>query len=52
MKPDNILIDYDEAGNMIIKLADFGLSAQFRLNTAYALNQKMGTVLYMAPEQT
>lgn len=27
MKPENILLDYDKDRNMIIKLADFGLSA-------------------------
>ena len=35
LKPDNILIDYDEQGHIVIKLADFGLGAQFRLNCAY-----------------
>ena len=51
LKPENILID-DEDDLSSIKLADFGLSASFRLNTAYSLNEKMGTLLFMAPEQT
>lgn len=49
LKPENILID-DENNLGSIKLADFGLSASFRLNTAYSLNEKMGTLLFMAPE--
>ena len=51
LKPENILID-DEENLGSIKLADFGLSASFRLNTNYSLNEKMGTLLFMAPEQT
>ncbi len=35
-----------------IKLADFGLSASFRISSAYALDERMGTPLFMAPEQT
>jgi serine/threonine protein kinase len=51
LKPDNILID-NEHDVSTVKLADFGLSASFRLNVAYTLNEKMGTLLFMAPEQT
>lgn len=51
LKPDNILLDnFNDLST--IKVADFGLSASFRLNTAYSLNERMGTLLYMAPEQT
>lgn len=35
-----------------VKLADFGLSATFHINIARALNEKMGTLLFMAPEQS
>eukprot|EP00347_Sterkiella_histriomuscorum_P013405 403364831 len=51
LKPDNILIA-DPNDLTTVKLADFGLSASFRLNVAYSLNERMGTLLYMAPEQT
>lgn len=51
LKPENILIN-NENDLSSIKLADFGLSASFRINTAYSLNEKMGTLLFMAPEQT
>lgn len=33
-----------------IKLADFGLSASFRISQAYSLDERMGTLLFMAPE--
>jgi serine/threonine protein kinase len=49
LKPENILIDIDN-NPVSIKLADFGLSASFRLNLQYSLNEKMGTLLFMAPE--
>ena len=49
LKPDNILIDnYDDLSS--VKVADFGLSACFRMNISYSLNEKMGTLLFMAPE--
>jgi len=49
LKPENILIDdFDDLSS--IKLADFGLSAAYRLNSVYSLDERMGTLLYMAPE--
>lgn len=51
LKPENVLIN-DENDLTSLKLADFGLSASFRINLSYALNEKMGTLLFMAPEQT
>ena len=51
LKPENILIDNPNDATSI-KLVDFGLSGSIRLNTSYSLNEKMGTLLYMAPEQT
>lgn len=67
LKPDNVLIGdpnsrikYYEQANMkmdsdlrrSIKLADFGLSASFRISMAHSLDEKMGTLIFMAPEQT
>ena len=49
LKPDNILID-DPLDLTSIKLVDFGLSGSIRINTSYSLNERMGTLLYMAPE--
>lgn len=49
LKPENILI-YDLEDLSSVKLADFGLSASFRINSAYQLNERMGTLLFMAPE--
>ena len=49
LKPENILID-DINRLDTIKLADFGLSATFRVNPNYILNEKMGTLIFMAPE--
>ena len=33
-----------------IKLADFGLSASFRISAAHSLDERMGTLIFMAPE--
>lgn len=49
LKPENILID-DSDDLSSVKLADFGLSASFRINLAYSLTERMGTLLFMAPE--
>ena len=49
LKPDNILIDNPDDLSSV-KLADFGLSASFRINLAYSLTERMGTLLFMAPE--
>lgn len=64
LKPDNILLnvvsntdDYsigDTKKRYIAKIADFGLSAEIRYGIFSGLNQiddRMGTLLYMAPEQ-
>ena len=61
LKPDNVLIgnpnrsilnEKDSELKRSIKLADFGLSASFRISMAHSLDEKMGTLIYMAPEQT
>ena len=43
LKPENILID-DVNRLETVKLADFGLSATFRVNPNYLLNERMGTL--------
>ena len=51
LKPENILIS-ELSDLSTVKLVDFGLSASFRINlTENSLNEKMGTLLFMAPEQ-
>ncbi len=53
LKPDNILINLDKSTGEIIvaKIADFGLSAAFSFDIFEQADEKMGTILYMAPEQ-
>lgn len=59
LKPDNILlnIEIDPLTHKKIytaKIADFGLSAEYRFNVFSGsdnMDAKMGTILYMAPEQ-
>ena len=62
LKPENVLIGDpnnskistdNEAQDDLkrsIKQADFGLSASFRISTAHSLDERMGTLLFMAPE--
>jgi serine/threonine protein kinase len=67
LKPDNVLIGDPNSRKIIqvdeskkpdselrrsIKLADFGLSASFRISMAHSLDERMGTLIFMAPEQT
>lgn len=33
-----------------VVIVDFGLSAKFKASDEFALNEKIGTILYMAPE--
>lgn len=51
LKPDNVLLGDPEKLDSV-KLADFGLSAQIKINFEEALCEDIGTLLYMAPEQT
>jgi serine/threonine protein kinase len=48
LKPDNILIA-DRADLSSVKIADFGLSTQ--VQNGFKVDDRCGTVLYMAPEQ-
>lgn len=58
LKPENILLDFStNPGNqkqiIIAKIADFGLSAEYKFNVFSGqenIDEKMGTILYMAPE--
>jgi serine/threonine protein kinase len=61
LKPENILIstlkDEKKKHNWdyyTAKIADFGLSAEYKVNiysNSTNIFEKMGTILYMAPEQ-
>lgn len=57
LKPENILIDErDEEVEPLYtaKIADFGLSAEVHSNVFHGqdnINEVMGTILFMAPEQ-
>ena len=48
LKPENILIKHISQDNFIIKLADFGLSREFKNNK---FSTQAGTQFYSAPEQ-
>ncbi len=51
LKPDNILLEKNQEGQIVrAKIADFGLSAEFTLSNFNEVTEKMGTILYMAPE--
>ena len=51
LKPENILFDNPKDLSSI-KLADFGLSAAMKVKADFLMNEKMGTLLFMAPEQS
>ena len=48
LKPDNILID-DENNLESVKIADFGLSAEYNFNSIDMVT-RLGTIIFMAPE--
>ena len=58
LKPENILINTENTSlggkqSLVAKIADFGLSAEYKINlfSSENMDEKMGTILYMAPEQ-
>lgn len=60
LKPENILVHINEKAEITsverytAKIADFGLSAEYKFNVFSGqenIDDKMGTVLFMAPEQ-
>ena len=63
LKPENILIDQSNFPDGVLadpselytaKIADFGLSAEIHANVFHGhdnINEVMGTILFMAPEQ-
>jgi len=48
LKPENILLD-DENDLSSVKIADFGLSAEYNFNSVDMIT-RLGTIIYMAPE--
>ncbi len=52
MKPENILLNLGQDGNVeVAKIADFGLTATYFYDFFHNNDERMGTILYMAPEQ-
>lgn len=61
LKPENILISVSreikndqDRDYYTAKIADFGLSAEYKVSiysNSSNVDEKMGTILYMAPEQ-
>ena len=51
IKPENIMLDStDSLRSENVKLVDFGLSATFKLSIKEQPTEKIGTILFMAPE--
>eukprot|EP00347_Sterkiella_histriomuscorum_P023943 403332847 len=52
IKPENIMLEKIENQTSIdIKIVDFGLSAKYKGNQKQQIDDKIGTLLFMAPEQ-
>lgn len=52
IKPDNILfVSRDNISSSKVQLVDFGLSARFSTDPKFEIDDKIGTLLFMAPEQ-
>ena len=51
IKPENILLADKNENCYDVKIVDFGLSAEFNLRQGKNSQGKVGTLIYMAPEQ-
>lgn len=51
LKPENIMIRNEELSSESVVIVDFGLSARFKATDKFALDDKIGTIMFMAPEQ-
>jgi serine/threonine protein kinase len=50
LKPENIMIREGRLTHESVVIVDFGLSAKFKAAEKFALDEKIGTILFMAPE--
>lgn len=50
LKPENIMLRNEELKNECIVIVDFGLSAKFKAAEKFSLDDKIGTLMFMAPE--
>ena len=50
LKPENIMIRNEEISSEAVVIVDFGLSARFKAADKFALDEKIGTIMFMAPE--
>jgi serine/threonine protein kinase len=48
LKPENVMIK--EKGGYDVKIVDFGLSATYKVFNNEKIDEKIGTLMYMAPE--
>ena len=51
LKPENIMLRNQPLAPDSVVIVDFGLSAKFKAAERFALDDKIGTILFMAPEQ-
>jgi serine/threonine protein kinase len=51
LKPENIMIRNEKLSSDSVVIVDFGLSAKFKASEKFSLDEKIGTILFMAPEQ-
>ena len=49
LKPENVMIS--RKNNYNVKIVDFGLSASYKVFKCEKIEEKIGTLIYMAPEQ-